>query len=868
MRYKNRISSIPDLTMDDIIDNCRKHIPKAYIRCPHRHPELNHGVDLLTSDEGLDCYVVAYGEMHQAKCRAAMQNMPFPPKNSKVSSLSLEIVDWGCGQGIGSICLIDFLKVRNLTQWLKKITLIEPSKFSLNRAVDNVAQSTNNGVRIISLNKYLPSVDGAKDEVRNISFEYNYVFHIFSNILDVAQIDLSKLAKCIEDPGRVHYVLCMGPLNANAFRIDRFSEIFQSQTCFSDISSRNYGHTSDTNYCYTCKTKSFVYDGGGLNLSKYNPNEKAIGPIYEEYNINLQISNGLFSNEKAWIYYRLQNILSSNDLLYLDPNLDGVVTDFIIVRPNVGIIIISLFEGELDKMPKEDKSNETTPNNEDSNKELRSPYQVIEDYHSLIIENIKELVLAIVENNKNLGLVKKVVICTKGSRRDAINTFGEKKYVYIYGSEFVNDKSVSERFFENLRFNQMNPNFDNIILNKFKKCLSPQWHSYREGIDLTLTQIQEKLSKSIEGSERKISGVAGSGKTQVLATRAVNAQVRTGGNVLLLTFNIALVNYMRMRLSQIRADFPWDKIHIDHYHRFFRKHAFVNHKNVRFDSYNDEDFFMNCNLPEYDAILIDEVQDYEDVWLKLLKKYFLRKNGEFVVFGDPKQNIYHRQLDTQGNIRLGVIPGLWNKELCKGQRFSNPALAELAMSFQAKFNENCDTIEKRSSSNFQFNIIKYAKIDNGCEDKYNSVYKLCMDFIRDNGLNIGDVAILAPQLDILRYIDTLYRKKIGKSTTTTFVNSESLSKVKLKKDYHRLENVEKNLFTMDTRNIKISTIQSFKGWEAATVICIIQNDLYEDDNQIMSPELIYTGITRAKENLFIINMDDNEYDEFFEKVIS
>ena len=36
----------------------------------------------------------------------------------------------------------------------------------------------------------------------------------------------------------------------------------------------------------------------------------------------------------------------------------------------------------------------------------------------------------------------------------------------------------------------------------------------------------------------------------------------------------------------------------------------------------------------------------------------------------------------------------------------------------------------------------------------------------------------------------------------------------------------------------------------------------------MSPELIYTGITRAKENLFIINMDDNEYDEFFEKVIS
>ena len=63
------------------------------------------------------------------------------------------------------------------------------------------------------------------------------------------------------------------------------------------------------------------------------------------------------------------------------------------------------------------------------------------------------------------------------------------------------------------------------------------------------------------------------------------------------------------------------------------------------------------------------------------------------MFGDPKQNIYHREIDSQGNILLGVIPGLWNKDLIKSHRFSNPSLANLAMEFQRHFIGNSDDIE-------------------------------------------------------------------------------------------------------------------------------------------------------------------------------
>lgn len=78
-----------------------------------------------------------------------------------------------------------------------------------------------------------------------------------------------------------------------------------------------------------------------------------------------------------------------------------------------------------------------------------------------------------------------------------------------------------------------------------------------------------------------------------------------------------------------------------------------------------------------------------------------------------------------------------------------------------------------------------------------------------------------------------------------------------------LEKVKKNRFTVVSRNLKLSTIQSFKGWESKTVICIIQNDKHSDDDVVSSSELIYTGITRAKENLLIVNIGNNLYDSFF-----
>ena len=89
MNYKERINSIGNLTMDAIIDNCKAHIPTQFRHRPYWHPELNHGLDLLKSDEGLDCYIGAYGEMHQSKCRAALHSMRSITASSTRASTSI-----------------------------------------------------------------------------------------------------------------------------------------------------------------------------------------------------------------------------------------------------------------------------------------------------------------------------------------------------------------------------------------------------------------------------------------------------------------------------------------------------------------------------------------------------------------------------------------------------------------------------------------------------------------------------------------------------------------------------------------------------------------------------------------------------------
>ena len=335
-------------------------------------------------------------------------------------------------------------------------------------------------------------------------------------------------------------------------------------------------------------------------------------------------------------------------------------------------------------------------------------------------------------------------------------------------------------------------------------------------------------------------------------------------------------NYLKFRLSEIREDFSWENIDIYHYHQFFRIRASEYKLKVSFGSYDDISFFDN--IPEherYSAIFVDEVQDYTTEWLKIIMNNFLEPGGEFVVFGDPKQNIFKRPLDSNNDIRLGVITGEWNKQLASCVRFKNPWLSAFTSAFQKKFFPDAAddfTINSASTGNI-FHGIKY--LDYRGNNSNDIIVEKIIQIIRESNHDTQDFALIASSIQLLRDIDYQYRQKTGETTEITFVSEERLDNLKsllgvvdddmaqfrFSKVYDAADRLRKQKFTTDKRCLKISTIQSFKGWESPSIILIIG----EDDNASfrMSPEVIYTALTRAREDIYIINLGNNQYDDFF-----
>jgi hypothetical protein len=773
---------------------------------------------------------------------------------------------------------------------LKRVTLIEPSEASLERAKENVLYATGDSVTINTIAEYLPA-DDSTDNFHGINYVCGNVIHVFSNILDVSGIDLRRVAQAVATSSHNTYVLCMGPLNANANRIDRFYQIFGKQELFSNISNSRYAYTSRTNHPITCKTKCFVYNGGSLILSAYNPTADSGKEIFDEYDVRLLVQNGLSLN-KARVYFRLQQILNQDDLIYIEPDLSEAKPDFVILRPNIGVLIVNVFEENLSKI-REPRVGSGGSADEES---LQNPILTLTAYQDNFINSVAELTSAVIESVRNKGLVKKLLICSEATTAEARAYFGEDTHhTTIYGNDFVIDRNSYLNLFSNMNFTCRNEIFDTSALQRLIKLLSPTWHSYREGKNITLTTPQRNLSKSQANVMQKISGVAGAGKTQVMCTRAINAVKRTGGKVLILSFNITLVNYLRIRLSEIREDFSWSNIELDNYHNFFRKMAGVCNLSMKkeyslrdCENYDDVRFFDKSQrkIQKYDSIFIDEVQDFKNEWLQLLKKVFLKEGGEFVVFGDPSQNIYCRERDKQGDIRIGIIPGQWNKSLSKSERFANPSLLKLAIKFKRQFHIGSITEQEQEQESalcgqLSYNVIEYHSIESWGDLQYtaqlilNIIYPILDELHQRNTPEIKDVAIISPNINILQAIDGLYRLENNAQTTLTFLTNEQKAKISknknnsivtyaYKQNKSRIEKQLKQSFTTDTPYLKLATIHSFKGWEAQTIVLIIQSEWREQGEQFNVPELVYTGITRSRENLIVINVGNRYYHDFFE----
>ncbi len=193
---------------------------------------IHRGVDPLQSEGEMFIYLKSFGKMHKAKINSCLSFFPWNQIENTV-----EIIDWGCGQGLASVVLNEYLKSLETDIEISKLILIEPSIIGIKRAALHVhfGSITDN---IKTICKGFNSLEEGDLLTDNSSIK----IHLFSNVLDIGENFYSQkyLIDIIKKTQKgTNYFICASPYlpDFQTLRIENFVNSFRASPTFEMIKS-------------------------------------------------------------------------------------------------------------------------------------------------------------------------------------------------------------------------------------------------------------------------------------------------------------------------------------------------------------------------------------------------------------------------------------------------------------------------------------------------------------------------------------------------------------------------------------------------------------------------------------------------------
>ncbi len=623
------------------------------------------------------------------------------------------------------------------------------------------------------------------------------------------------------------------------------------------------------------------------------------------------------TGERALLAFLL-NAYDDEYEIFFQPFLNGDLPDIIVMHKGGGVMIFEVKDWDLLNYTVSEKGIWKVNKNDSIlvNNPLKQVLKYKENLYNLHIDSLLSLKL---KDYKYWYVVNCAVYfhchstdeatarCLGLKPTPAYKVFFEKNFTII-GKDALN-KETMDKIFKERWISKPSKYFTEDLYNSFARRLRPSYHTIEQGKNIILSKEQAFLSQSEQGARKRIKGVAGSGKTLVLAQRAVNAHIRTLSHILILTYNITLRNYIHDKISAVRENFNWDFFHISNYHDFITSN--MNNLGIEFDFLKtdvegnrlflinsvvysqlaDKNVYSNLQLfeghkeelPKYDVILIDETQDYKENWIRIIKDNFATEDAEIVVFADEKQNIYSRELDEEKMPKIPIQTGAWDKKLNKSYRLSKK-IALLVSEFQKMYFAQKYFVDNQIESEAMLSLFDEPYIEyhfcpmNSTENEDKNLAKYIYDQILKHKLNSNDVTILSSRISMLRRLDYMLRIESKEKTNTMFESREEFMQLipnavtgfERNNEIDKIRKNKKANFWMNRGTIKLSTIHSFKGWESPSLFLIIEDNLNPkstlNNNSApnkFSDELVYTGLTRCQNWLFIINLGNELYHDYF-----
>ena len=274
-QFCRKIRQIPVLRFSDIVGASWPCVPEEYYDCPwkyfHRNEDPNdRGRRPIIDDVGIMCYLAAYGDMHQRKLKIAFQEMLYRVQLPE----RINIVDWGCGQGLGSMYLLDYLKEKGYDVKVDNVILIEPSSLAIEYANLYLSQKLGSqGTRIKCVNKIFGDLT---DDDLTMDGDAA-IIHIYSNILDVEGINIKDLALWLRTfRQRDNYLVCASPFyRSGNYRIEDFFNYLNNPTVITRLEESDKENNTYGNFTYNIRVVKLLAEAASRirNLRFFTPRQ-------------------------------------------------------------------------------------------------------------------------------------------------------------------------------------------------------------------------------------------------------------------------------------------------------------------------------------------------------------------------------------------------------------------------------------------------------------------------------------------------------------------------------------------------------------------------------------------------------------------
>ena len=570
------------------------------------------------------------------------------------------------------------------------------------------------------------------------------------------------------------------------------------------------------------------------------------------------------------------DVLPKNWEIYVQPHLNGLRPDFVLLSPKNGIAVYEVkdWSGHGIEYFVDQREGHSRLMGRRGGQVFPLVKQDPTSKIDLYKNEIYRLYAPHLPADTGLGSIVAGTIFTEMSTGDAsrlleplrrqLGHLNHERLYPVVGSELLG--GTDDRTMRTLlpSFRTLDDRMSDSIANQLRHWLVEPSFSADQRVPLrqVMNKRQIDLVENKAGTKyRRVRGPAGSGKSLVLAGRAAELS-KAGKRVLVVTYNITLMNYLldlSVRYAQngrVRKE-----ITAINFHQWCRRVACFAGK---MDEYNalwgdgggvendvSSEVVLSVQLAakartwanaleddeRWDAILLDEAQDFQlEWWLALRAAMPSDGSGEALIVADRQQNLY------------GVAP--WTEESMSGAGFRgnwitlehtyrmSPSLSRLAKEFVDRFLPDAESHRPISpAGEFEFKTkLKWHQIPRDQSPADHCVEALMSILQESTGdpVSVSDLVCIVDNEEIGKeVVDRLLKLQIR--SIDTFGHSSERRK---RNEQGRRK---KLVFFQGDARVKVTTIHSFKGWESKALVVQISKAA-GPDNLAMA----YAAITRLK----------------------